>query len=104
MLTSQPAGVGVVPNVSQVCGTLVRVAPERDGNGSLWKIAVDETRDVDGMPNFAQAYVGDTIQVYVHPHLRADVTEKGRVQARVAFRGDERGGHFVLVEDDVHRL
>jgi len=102
VLTSQPAGVGVVPNASQVCGTLVRVSS--DGNGSLWKIAVDETRDVDGMPNFAKAYVGDTIQVYVHPHLRADVTERGRVQARVAFRGDERGGQFVLVEDDVHRL
>jgi len=27
-----------------------------------------------------------------------------KVQARVAFRGDARGGRFVLIDDDIHKL
>lgn len=104
MLYGSPAAVPVAPNASQVRGIVARVTPEGDGCGSLWEIAVDETRDVDGMPNFAQPYVGTTIQTYIHPRLQTDVREKDRVQARVAFRGDARGGRFVLIDDDVHKL
>ncbi len=103
-LHSLPTGVPVVPNASQVRGTLAHVTPEGDGCGSVWEIAVDETRDVDGMPNFAQPYVGATIQTYIHPRLQTDVQEKDKVQARVAFRGDARGGRFVLIDDDIHKL
>jgi len=98
------AGISVVPNASNVRGTLERVTPESDGYGAVWEIAVDETCDVDGLPNFAQPYVGAMIQAWVHPQLHTNIREKDKVQARVAYRGDARGGRFVLINDDIHRM
>jgi hypothetical protein len=98
------AGVSVVPNASRVRGQLVRIAPDRGGRGSFWKVAVRETHDIPGMPNFAAAHVGKTINIYVHPELKSALKKGDDLEARVAYRGDERGGLFALVEDDVRRL
>lgn len=100
----QPAGVPVVPNASQVRGRLIRIKPEPGERGSVWEIAVEEARDVEGFPNFAQAHVGQIIQVYVHPSIQHELAETDRMEARLAFRGDERGGRFVLIDDDVRKL
>ena len=99
-----PSAVPVVPNASRVRGKLVRITPEPGGRGSVWEIAVHEAGDIEGMPNFARDQVGQTIQVYVHPQLQHDLAQADQCEARVAFRGDERGGRFVLVEDDVRKL
>ena len=48
--------------------------------------------------------MGKTIQVYVHPRLQSALAEKDILEARVAFRGDERGGRFVLTEDQVRKV
>lgn len=100
----QPSGVPVVPNASRVRGRLVRIKREPGARGSVWEITVDEARDVEGLPNFAQAHVGKIIQVYVHQELHHDLAERDSLEARIAFRGDERGGRFVLIEDDVRKL
>ncbi|MBI1743122.1 hypothetical protein HYR54_08665 [Candidatus Acetothermia bacterium] len=94
----------VTPNASRVRGQLVRIVPDPSGRGSLWEIAIDRAQDVEGLPNFAQAYVGKTIQVYVHPELKLVLNIGDTLQARIAFRGDERGGQFVLIEDDASKL
>ncbi len=104
MLQMPSASISVAPNASQVRGTLKHIMPEGSGRGSTWEIAVDEACDIDGLPNFAQAYVGTTIHTYIHPQLHFPIAENDKVQARVAFRGDERGGCFVLIDDDVQRL
>lgn len=104
MLQMPQAGISVVPNASQVRGMVKHIVPDGNGRGSIWEIAVDETCDVDGLPNFAQAYVGTTIHTYVHPKLHPPIAENDKVQARVAFCGDERGGRFVLIDDDIQRL
>lgn len=97
-------GAPVVPNAARIRGRLLRMAPEPDGRGSVWDVAVDEALDVDGLPNLAQPYVGRTIQLFVHQALQHDLAEQARVEARVAYRGDERGGRFALIEDDVRKL
>ncbi len=100
----QRSGVPVVPNASLVRGRVERIAPEPGGRGSVWDIAVEKSDDVDGMPNFTRAHVGQTIQVYVHPQLSHTVAQEDSIAARVAYRGDERGGRFVLVDDHVQKL
>ena len=104
MFRQRAPGAQVVPNASRVRGRLVQVQPEPDGYGSVWEVAVDESLDIDGLPNFTRAHVGKTIPVYVHPELEHELTEKDKMEARVTFRGDERGGRFVLTEDDVRKL
>jgi hypothetical protein len=44
------AGAPVVPNASRVEGTLLAIEPEPDGVGSVWKIAVERSDDVEGLP------------------------------------------------------
>ena len=100
----QRSGVPVVPNASKVRGSLVRIKPEPGGRGSIWEITVDEARDIEGLPNFARAHIGEMIQVYVHQELLHKLAESDELEARIAYRGDERGGRFVLIEDDVHKL
>ncbi len=104
MTKPEPSMAPVVPNASTVYGRIVGVKPEPDGYGSVWDISVKEAHDVGDLPNFAQDQVGNTIQVYIHPHLDLNLKEADEVKARVAFRGDERGGRFVLIEDDARKL
>ncbi len=100
----QRSGVPVVPNASLVRGRLERIEPEPGGSGSVWEIGVDGSDDVEGMPNFTRTRVGQKIQVYVHPQFPRTLKAKDTVEARVAYRGDERGGRFVLVDDQVRKL
>lgn len=102
MTQSRSHAVPVVPNASQIRGQLRQIRPEPDGRGAVWTIRVDAAHDVEGMPNFARAYVGQPIEVYVHPELRPMLTEQNSLEARVAFRGDERGGRFVLLNAELH--
>lgn len=99
-----PSSVRVVPNASVVRGKLLRIRPEASGRGSVWEIIVDEAQSVEGLPNFVQSHIAQTIEVYVHPELRHDLAEMDAIEARVAYRGDERGGRFVLIEDDARKL
>lgn len=101
---THPTRVSVVPNASRVRGTLLAVRPNVSGRGYLWDIAVEQTFDVEGLPNFVAPQVGKTIHAYVHPRLRSPVHTGEALEARIAFRGDERGGRFVLVEDDVRPI
>jgi hypothetical protein len=98
------AAVSVVPNASRVRGQLLHIGPDRGGRGSLWEVKVKEARDVPGMPNFAVAHVGKAINIYVHPELKSPLKAGDTLEARVAYRGDERGGEFAIVDDDVRRL
>ena len=95
--------VAAVPNAAIVRGRIRRIAADPAG-GTVWELAVETARDVPGMPNFAQAHVGQDLSVYVHPELSHDLAEGDRVQARVTFRGDERGGRFALAADDVRKV
>lgn len=104
MTAFQSSGVPVIPNASKVRGRLIRIKPELGGRGSVWDIEVADAHDVEGLPNFAQAYVGKAIKVYVNTQLQHDLAESDELEARIAFMGDERGGRFVLIEDDVRKL
>ena len=98
------SGVPVVPNASVVRGRLLSVKADSSDHGSEWSVAVDEARDVANLPNFVQDYVGKTITVHVHSELKPALAEQDRFEARIAFRGDERGGLFTIIEDDVRKL
>ncbi len=104
MSSDRPKSVPVVPNVAVVRGKFLGTEPSPDGDGSTWKIAVEESRDVEGMPNFLHAHVGKIIQVFVGSKRPLDFGVNDALEARVAYRGDERGGQFVLMGSDIHRL
>ena len=89
--------VATVPNLAEIHGTLLRVLPEQENAGAIWEIAVDETIDVEGLPNFARAYQGKTMAAYVHAAFRANVQDQQRVSVRVAYRGGATEGRFVIV-------
>jgi len=104
MSWDRPRSVPVVPNVAVVRGNFIGTEPSLDGDGSTWKIAVEESRDVEGMPNFVHPQVGKTIQVFVGSKHPLDFGVNDALEARVAYRGDERGGRFVLMGSDIRKL
>ncbi len=92
----------VVPNASLVFGVLARIRPAPGGD-CVWEIDVTEARDVEGLANFVAPYRGKQLAVHVRAGLVSPVRELDVIEARVAFRGDERGGRFVLVGDNVRK-
>ena len=104
MPPNKPPSVPVVPNESIVQAQIVQITRDEDGQGWVWQSTVLSTRDVKGYPNFAQAYVGKHIEVYVQTTLRIRFSENDSFQAHIAYRGDERGGRFTLIENGIKKL
>jgi hypothetical protein len=101
----KPLRVPVIPNEALVRGKLVSIKTRGDG-GSDFDIIVDNASDVSGYPNFAHSYIGQTIRLSVPPgvQFRDALKENNSIEARVAYRGDERGGRFNLVDDHIRKL
>lgn len=97
-------GVPTAPNESIVCGELVEIGAGPDGMGSIWKVRVDDARDVGELPNFTRARVGETIMIYVHPEMRKEFKAGDTIEVNVSFQGDERGGAFFLMGEKVRKL
>src|SRR5436309_2217806 len=91
---SGPRVVSAIPNAGLVRGRFIGAQPEEWG--STWEIAVEESTDVEGMPNFVKPHIGQTIRVFVGDKAPTDVEVNDALQARVEYRGDERGGRFVV--------
>jgi hypothetical protein len=97
------SSVPVIPNAALVRGKLISVKARPEG-GSDFDIVVDNAFDVPGYPNFVRSYIDQTIRVSVHPGLQHTLKENDSLEARVAYRGDERDGRFTLVEDHLRKL
>jgi hypothetical protein len=100
----EPMGVPAAPNASRVRGRLLSIEPGEEGQGTIWKVKVDASLDVDKLPNFARAHIGKVIEIIVPPDCRHKVVRGYNIEARVAYDGDERGGAFFLIENDVRKL
>ena len=100
---SGPARAPVMPNAGRIRGQVVSVRPEADGRGTTWEVAIRDVQDVPGMANFARSYQGGTVALFVHPGLTGRAGVHDTITAKVAFRGDEHGGRFVVVDDDLHK-
>jgi hypothetical protein len=98
-----PARAPVMPNAGRIRGEIVRIQPEADGFGSTWVVSVRDVKDVPGVANFARSYLGGTFALYVHPGLQDRAAVHETITATVAFRGDERGGRFVVLDDDLQK-
>lgn len=97
-------GVPSAPNESVVCGKLVEILPGPDGMGKIWKVHVDESRDVGELRNLTRGRVGETLLIYVHPEMRKEFSVGDTVEFNVSFQGDEHGGAFFLLGDKVRKL
>lgn len=98
---STPARAPVMPNAGRIRGEIVRILPEADGFGSTWKVSVQDVQDVAGFANFARNYLGRTLELFVHPGLENQAAVHDNIAAKIAFRGDEHGGRFVVLDDDL---
>jgi hypothetical protein len=92
-----------MPNAARIRGKILHILPEADGFGAIWEVAIRDVQDVPGFTNFARSYRGDTVSLFVNPGLQARATAHDRIAAKVAFRGDERGGRFVVLDDDLRK-
>jgi len=97
-------GVPAAPNECVVRGPVKSNRPSPEGAGRLWEMTVEETDDVEGRRNFARARVGEEISVLVPPGEAKGVKKGDRVEARLSYEGDERGGTFILKEGGARRL
>lgn len=103
-MDQQPRGVSSAPNESIVRGKLVEIEAGPDGMGKIWKVDVEEARDVSELPNLALQHVGKTVPIYVHPGMRKEFNLGDRVEFNVSFQGDERDGAFFLLADKVRKV
>lgn len=97
-------GVPAAPNECVVRGPVKSVGPSPGGEGHLWELKVEEADDVGGMRNFARARVGEEISVLVPPGEAKGIKKGDRVEARLSYEGDERGGTFLLKEGGARKL
>lgn len=104
MPENKPPGVPVVPNQSIVQATIVQISRDPNGAGWVWQLTVLAAWDVKGYPNFVKAYVGKHIEVYVQETVKVKLSENDSFQARIAYRGDERGGRFTLIESGIRKI
>ena len=103
-MDSQRFGVNVAPNESKIRGKIVKIDPGPEGLGSIWTIEVSETEDIDNLPNFARRHVGKLIPVLIHPEMKKEIKESDLIEAHITFQGDESGGEFFLIDDNVRHL
>lgn len=103
-MDDKPRGVPAAPNESTVCGKLVEIGPGPNGMGSIWKVHVDEARDVGELRNLTRGHVGETIIIYVHPDMTKEFQAGDAVEVNVSFQGDEHGGAFFLLGEKVRKL
>jgi hypothetical protein len=96
--------VTTIPNESKIHGQLIDITSGPGGMGYVWKVKVDGSSDVDNLPNLTRAHVGKIITIYVHPGLTKQLATADTIEARVSFQGDEQGGAFFLLGDDVRKL
>jgi hypothetical protein len=97
-------GVPAAPNDCVVRGRLERVGPGPGGQGRAWELKVEETDDVEGRPNFARSRLGDVVSVLVPPGQGKGFKKGDRVEARLTYEGDERGGSFFLCGGEARKL
>ena len=97
-------GVPAAPNECVVRGRISRVGPSPEGEGRIWELKVEEAEDVGGMRNFARTRVGEEISVLVPPGEAKGLKKGDRVEARLSYEGDERGGTFFLKEKGARKL
>ena len=100
----EPDAVRAAPNESKIRGRLIKVAPGPEGVGQVWRVQVDESEDLGKTADFARGLPGKEISVLVHPYLKKKYSESDLIEARISFQGDERGGAYFLMGEDVRRL
>jgi hypothetical protein len=93
----------VMPNAGRIRAQVLRIQPEADGFGSTWEVSVQDVKDVPGFANFARSYLDSTLALYVHSGLQGRAAVHDTIAAEIAFRGDERGGRFVVLDDDLQK-
>jgi len=96
--------VSAVPNESTIHGKLIDMMSGPGGIGYIWKVKVDGSSDVDHLPNLTRGHIGEVITIYVHPGLTKQLAAADTIEARVSFQGNEQGGAFFLLDDDVRKL
>ena len=97
-------GVPAAPNACLERGRLESVKPGPEGQGHVWELLVEETEDENDLPNFARSRRGEVVSVLVPPGEGARLKKGDRVEARLSFEGDERGGTFFLKEGGTRKL
>lgn len=104
MNSQHPRGVPSAPNESIVRGKLVEIAAGPDGMGKIWKVHVDDSRDVGEFPNLTRRHVGNTLVIYVHPEMRREFNVGDTVELNVSFQGDEHAGAFFLLAQKARKV
>ena len=98
---ASPVPVPAAPNASIVTAWVLEyrsVDPSTLGIAPgqvvyAWALCVLDSEDVPDRANFTRNYVGRVLHAYSRQPV-ASAARQAAVRARVAFRGDERGGHF----------
>jgi hypothetical protein len=81
----------VAPNNSRINGTIRSM--KRNSSISV-ELEVNDSADVEGLPNFTKRHVGSIITVTFKRESEANLKVGTLIQCLVEFIGDERGGTF----------
>jgi hypothetical protein len=104
MNPTKPSPAPAAPNECLILGRIAKVDPAPGGVGTVWSVELEGTTDLPGAPNFARRASTSVIRVLVHPGLKETFEPEAVVEARVSYQGDERGGAFFLMGQDVRRV
>lgn len=96
------SGVPAAPNQSRLRGRLTSVSPGPEAS-QVWQVQAETSEAVGGLADFVAARIGGPIEVIVPPG-GPSFAPPARIEARVSFQGDERGGAFFLLDQDARLL
>jgi len=97
------SAVSAKPNATRVRGRIISVDSLPEKRGYVWKVAIDEASTIGDQPGFALQRVGQEIDIYAPPTAPA-LGDDDKIEATVTYVGDERGGDFLLYQNDVSML
>lgn len=93
-----PQGVPAVDNRATVTGKLIEQAPAEDyPNQTRMRVSVLTSTDVPGMQNFTRDLVNQQVDLLIDTALLpAELQPGDTFEATVSYRGDEKGGIYVI--------
>jgi hypothetical protein len=99
-MNNQNFNVQAAPNKSRIRGKVVKIVKDKKLGAKLWQVKVEESYDVNGMPNFTKSRVGDFIKIYTAIDDKSAVKVGEGIEISVTYQADETGGVFFIADND----
>jgi hypothetical protein len=103
-MSEQSFNVQAAPNESKIQGKIVKINKDTESMSQVWDVKIEKSVDVKGMPNFTKSRLGNSVKIYLPLDIKGKFKKGDLIEASVTFQGDEAGGVFFAVDDEIQKV